>query len=199
MEFPAWRARAGRCPASAGAVAVGGALSPATRGEHGRRAGTVAAVKADDGAGIGHEGGGERSTELERLRSELRTIQSSRSWRITSPLRQAGAVARTLRSRARPDFTLPASPRRQRRASLPEPPLPGTHSTAKLSSELAGELGRQPGWMYPWSLAPGADAPLVHPVLPSVHRTRAEMIEPAVRAALADAGPKATALDLACS
>jgi len=53
--------------------------------------------------------------------------------------------------------------------------------------------------MYPWSLAPGADAPLVHPELPSVHRTRVEMIERAVRAALAEAGPKATALDLACS
>lgn len=71
--------------------------------------------------------------------------------------------------------------------------------TASLSPELASELGRSPGWMYPWSLAPGAEAPLLHPELPSVHRTRAEMIEPAVRAVLAAAGPKATALDLACS
>ncbi len=148
-------------------------------------------MRADEGAGIGHEGTGEQSTELERLRVALRTIQTSRSWRITSPLRQAGAVARSVRLRARLDNG----------ASLPLPdwPRPGAHTDAKLSPELASELGRQPGWMYPWSFAAGVDAPLLHPELPSVHRTRAEMIEPAVRAALADAGPKATALDLACS
>ena len=173
----------------------------------------------------GRERGGEQSGELEALRSALRTLETSRSWRITSPLRQAGTVARSLLPGARPALTLPALLHRQHRASpsadagdrssstsrsgarsdasppvpLPEPPLPGAHTTAKLSRELASELGRPPDWMYPWSLAPGTAAPLLHPELPSVHRTRAEMIEPAVRAALAEAGPKATALDLACS
>lgn len=156
----------------------------------------------------GHEGGGVRGGELETLR----TIQASRSWRITSPLRHAGAIARSLRSGARPSLTPPALPQRLRslgagasnnrsgpRFDDLQSPLPGASTSGELSSELASELGSQPGWMYPWSLAPGADAPLLHPELPSVHRTRAEMIEPAVRAALADAGPNATALDLACS
>ena len=143
--------------------------------------------------------------ELEALRS---TVETSLSWRITSPLRQAAQLARRLR--ARPILTrvralaLPcaagADSRSSTRAPLTNPAPSGGHTTtAKLSPGLESELGRQPAWMYPWSLAPGVDAPLLHPELPSVHRTRAEMIEPAVRAALADAGPNATALDLACS
>ena len=54
-------------------------------------------------------------------------------------------------------------------------------------------------WIYPWQLLDGRVLPVVNAELPSVHRTRAEMIEPRVRAALAAAGPGATALDLACN
>src|SRR5712691_10924867 len=54
-------------------------------------------------------------------------------------------------------------------------------------------------WIYPWQLLDGRTLPVVNAELPSVHRTRAEMIEPRVRAALAQAGPEAIALDLACN
>src|SRR5712691_3944649 len=54
-------------------------------------------------------------------------------------------------------------------------------------------------WIYPWQLLDGRTLPVVNAELPSVHRTRAEMIEPRVRAALAAAGTEATALDLACN
>ena len=53
--------------------------------------------------------------------------------------------------------------------------------------------------MYPWELTPGRVPELLNFHLPEVHRTRAEMIEAPVRQALADAGPGATAVDLACS
>ena len=53
--------------------------------------------------------------------------------------------------------------------------------------------------MYPWRLRDGREVPLAVAELESVHRTRSEMIEPRVRAALAAAGPEATALDLACN
>jgi hypothetical protein len=53
--------------------------------------------------------------------------------------------------------------------------------------------------MYPWDLGPGVDVPLLHPELPDVHRTKAELLEQPVRAALAAAGPQARAIDLACS
>lgn len=52
--------------------------------------------------------------------------------------------------------------------------------------------------MYPWRFGPRSTAPLLGDNLPSVHRTRAEMMERPVRQALAAAGPDATALDLAC-
>jgi tRNA (mo5U34)-methyltransferase len=52
--------------------------------------------------------------------------------------------------------------------------------------------------MFPWRLGPGVDAPLIGANLPSVHRTRMELIERPVREALAAAGPNATALDMAC-
>lgn len=52
--------------------------------------------------------------------------------------------------------------------------------------------------MYPWRLAPGVTAPIHAPVLKAVHETRQEMMEGAVREALAAAGPGATALDLGC-
>jgi tRNA (mo5U34)-methyltransferase len=53
--------------------------------------------------------------------------------------------------------------------------------------------------MYPFELTDGSTPPLLHHELPSVHQTRAAVIEPVVRQALRDAGPDATALDLACS
>jgi tRNA (mo5U34)-methyltransferase len=63
-----------------------------------------------------------------------------------------------------------------------------------LEAEIAG-----PAWIYPWQLRDGRVLPIAVNELESVHRTRAEMIEARVRAALRDAGPNATALDLACN
>lgn len=65
-------------------------------------------------------------------------------------------------------------------------------------TSLDEELQGQP-WIYPWRLRNGQDVRVANAELPSIHRTRAEMIEPRVRAALAAAGPDATALDLACN
>jgi tRNA (mo5U34)-methyltransferase len=62
-------------------------------------------------------------------------------------------------------------------------------------SELSQELARPPAWMYPWEVD-GAVAPILGPELPSIHATRATMIEPHARAALAAGG---RALDLGCS
>jgi SAM-dependent methyltransferase len=53
--------------------------------------------------------------------------------------------------------------------------------------------------MYPWRLRDGSVTPLAGPELPDIHRTRAELIEADVRAALAAAGPSATVIDLACN
>lgn len=53
--------------------------------------------------------------------------------------------------------------------------------------------------MYDWQLPGGRVAPVVGPELPDIHRTRARLIEQRVRAALAAAGPAATAIDLACN
>jgi tRNA (mo5U34)-methyltransferase len=66
------------------------------------------------------------------------------------------------------------------------------------SSELYSEFDRPPAWMYPWEID-GRRPNLLHEELPSVHETRREMIEAPVREALAEAGPGARALDLACS
>lgn len=63
-----------------------------------------------------------------------------------------------------------------------------------LEAEIAG-----PPWIYPWRLRDGRVLPVAVGELESVHRTRAEMIEARVRAALAAAGSGATALDLACN
>jgi tRNA (mo5U34)-methyltransferase len=54
-------------------------------------------------------------------------------------------------------------------------------------------------WIYPWRLKNGAETPVANAELPSIHRTRAELIEPAVRQVLEAAGPDASALDLACN
>jgi tRNA (mo5U34)-methyltransferase len=63
-----------------------------------------------------------------------------------------------------------------------------------LDQELKG-----PPWIYPWRLRDGSEVRVANAELPSIHRTRAELIEPRVRAALAAAGSEATALDLACN
>src|ERR1700680_4967718 len=63
-----------------------------------------------------------------------------------------------------------------------------------LDQELKG-----PPWIYPWRLRDGSEVRVANAELPSIHRTRAELIEPRVRAALAAASPEATALDLACN
>ena len=64
---------------------------------------------------------------------------------------------------------------------------------------LEDELRSGLNWMYPWELGTPEPLALLHPELPSVHSTRAELIEDPVREALAAAGPQATAIDLACS
>lgn len=69
----------------------------------------------------------------------------------------------------------------------------------ELSPALAAELERSPAWMYDWNFGQGVDVPLLHHELPSVHRTKIELLESPLRAALAVAGPHARALDLACS
>ncbi|MFI5122714.1 MAG: class I SAM-dependent methyltransferase [Vicinamibacteria bacterium] len=65
---------------------------------------------------------------------------------------------------------------------------------SSLDQELEG-----PPWVYPWRLRDGRETPVMGPEMSSVHHTRAELIEARVRAALAAAGPGATALDLACN
>ncbi len=66
-------------------------------------------------------------------------------------------------------------------------------------SALADHLAHGPAWMYDWDFGELGSPPLADPGLPSLQRTRLELIEPPVRAALADAGPGAVALDLGCS
>ncbi|MCW3064699.1 MAG: hypothetical protein JWN32_1871 [Solirubrobacterales bacterium] len=70
---------------------------------------------------------------------------------------------------------------------------------APIAAELRRELEEPRPWMYPWPLRDGTLAPVYSDELDSVHRTRREMIEPAVRAAIAAAGPEARVLDLGCN
>jgi tRNA (mo5U34)-methyltransferase len=53
--------------------------------------------------------------------------------------------------------------------------------------------------MYPWQLTDGITTPVMDPELPSIHQTRAGLIESSVRDAITRAGPRARALDLACN
>ena len=53
--------------------------------------------------------------------------------------------------------------------------------------------------MYPWALTDRITTPVLDPELPSIHQTRAELIEGPVRDAITRAGPGARALDLACN
>jgi len=66
-----------------------------------------------------------------------------------------------------------------------------------IAPDLRAEIEAEPRWMYEWELD-GERTPLLHSMLPSIHRTRASLLEEPVRAALAAAGPNARALDLAC-
>jgi tRNA (mo5U34)-methyltransferase len=52
---------------------------------------------------------------------------------------------------------------------------------------------------YDWRLPDGTTLPIVHPDLAAAQDTVRELIEPAVRVALAAAAPSARALDLACN
>jgi len=67
----------------------------------------------------------------------------------------------------------------------------------RLSTDLREELDGT-AWMFPWRFAPGVETPLLGPQLPSIHRSRVEMMEARVRRVLNEAGPGATVLDLAC-
>jgi len=60
--------------------------------------------------------------------------------------------------------------------------------------ELLGER-----WIYRWLLKDGSETPVANPELPSIHRTRAELIERNVREVLEASGPNASALDIACN
>jgi tRNA (mo5U34)-methyltransferase len=83
--------------------------------------------------------------------------------------------------------------------SQPEQGFPLAPSgDASLAPGLRDEIERG-GWMYDWRLTATIATPTLGPNLASVHKTREEMIEPVVRAALASTGPEPLALDLACN
>ena len=65
-------------------------------------------------------------------------------------------------------------------------------------TDLETEISRGP-WIYPWRLRDGRELQIAGPELESVHQTRADLIEPRVRAELARADGRGTALDLACN
>jgi hypothetical protein len=67
-----------------------------------------------------------------------------------------------------------------------------------VGGQLRAELAASPAWMYPFEFADGSKPPLLHGELPSVHDTRAAMMESVVREALG-AGGAGTAIDIACS
>ena len=68
-----------------------------------------------------------------------------------------------------------------------------------LGAPLEAELRSPMPWMYPWQLTPEVAVTLEGSELPSIHATRAAMIEPVVREALAAAAPAPTVLDLGCN
>lgn len=116
-----------------------------------------------------------------RAKREVRAYRRSLSWRLTAPLR---ALVR----RAAP---LPGLARRL--------PRPDGRTAPRPEDRLEQELTTPPAWMYPWRLGRLAEPPLLDPELPSVHETRAQLIEEPVRATLTAARGEATAIDLACS
>jgi hypothetical protein len=68
-----------------------------------------------------------------------------------------------------------------------------------MDAALAMEVEQPPPWMYAWQLGSGIVTPVAGPELPEIHRTRAELMEAQVRAALSAAGPDASVIDLACN
>jgi tRNA (mo5U34)-methyltransferase len=68
-----------------------------------------------------------------------------------------------------------------------------------VTQALRDEIEQPPPWMYAWELGESIVTPIQGPELPDIHRTRLELMEKPVRAALAAAGPNATVLDLACN
>jgi tRNA (mo5U34)-methyltransferase len=90
------------------------------------------------------------------------------------------------------------------RSSAHLPPLRGGLSASRGSPADAGDdldrIAGEPTWMYEFDLGAGVRTATIGPELMDVHRTRAAVIEPVVRAELARLeGAPATALDLACS
>ncbi len=73
-------------------------------------------------------------------------------------------------------------------------PLP-----TRIAPELVAEIREESPWMYPWQLTPDLATPVLGSELPSIHRTRTEMIAPFARAVLTSAVGATTALDLACN
>ena len=71
--------------------------------------------------------------------------------------------------------------------------------TSGVDAALNKEMEQPPAWMYPWQLTDDVITPILDPELPDVHRTRLELIEGPVRAALSAAGPHARVIDLACN
>ena len=109
----------------------------------------------------------------------------------------ATAAAGRLRAARRAD---PGAGGRGHRAARPHGSAVGwlRGRTRRPSDELAA-LAASPTWMYEWDLGGGVRTATLGPELMSVHETRAAVMEPVVREALAVAGPGATALELACS
>lgn len=75
---------------------------------------------------------------------------------------------------------------------------PWLRSKRRVAPALREELDREPGWMYAWPLPAPHGVNVLNPELDSVHRTRAEMIQPAVSEALS-VSPDRAAIELACS
>jgi acetyltransferase-like isoleucine patch superfamily enzyme len=68
-----------------------------------------------------------------------------------------------------------------------------------MSADLQREVVQPPAWMYAWQLDADVVTPVAGPELPDIHRTRLELMESEVRAAISAAGPDCTAIDLACN
>jgi 2-polyprenyl-3-methyl-5-hydroxy-6-metoxy-1,4-benzoquinol methylase len=78
--------------------------------------------------------------------------------------------------------------------SAPVPPPPA----AQTQAELQNELRHPTPWMYDWDLGVLGRVD-VSVELPSIHKTRLELLAPAVTDVIEKVGPGATVLDLACS
>ena len=68
-----------------------------------------------------------------------------------------------------------------------------------VNSDELDAIAGESTWMYEFDLGDGVRTQPIGPELMDVHRTRAHVSAPVARAALAQAGPDAAAVDLACS